>query len=305
MPTSPERDDPSKPEALVTVSNWFHPNFKPRSFKGSLRFFNLNGILLLTSILVLSACGGAAPQKEAQRDAPQPSPSQAPAHADWSYAGENGPEHWGDLDPAYAACVDGQRQSPINLVNASQEDMANIAFHYQPTETRILNNGHTVQVNYDPGSYIEFDGQRYDLAQFHFHTPSEHAVDGERYPAELHLVHKNALGQLAVVAVFLEEGDENLALKPVWDHLPATEQPATATGTSINAGDFLPAGHTTYRYDGSLTTPPCTEGVTWLLMTEPVTLSEAQITSLQDVIHENARPLQVLNGRELRIDSTP
>ena len=224
----------------------------------------------------------------------------------WTYEGEEGPEHWGDLDPSYAACETGTKQSPIDVSNPAEQDLANIAFHYQPSEVNILNNGHTVQVNYDAGSYIELDGVRYDVAQFHYHAPSEHAVDGKLFAAELHIVHKNADGGLAVVGILLDEGAENAAYQPFIQNLPAEESDVKDAGVTVNAADLLPAVQTTFRYSGSLTTPPCTEGVNWLLMTTPVEISASQIEALASLFEAgNNRPVQPLNDRPLAEDSTP
>ena len=237
--------------------------------------------------------------------APQPTAAAAAAKPHWTYEGAEGPEHWGEL-PGYEACATGKSQSPINVTNAEPADLANIAFSYQPSEVKILNNGHTVQVNYDKGSYIEVDGERYDLQQFHFHAPSEHAINDKRAAAELHLVHQSADGKLAVVGVLLEKGAENAAFKPVWDNLPAKEAEEKATGVKVAAADLLPQVKTTYRYSGSLTTPPCSEGVTWLLMTTPVEMSEAQIAAFAQLFeHGDARPVQPLNDRSLDVDTTP
>ncbi len=171
--------------------------------------------LFLLAGLALSAC--------------KPAATAEPEHAEettghavhWTYEGEEGPDHWGDLAPDYATCGTGTSQSPIDLTSAADQDFTNIAFHYQPSEVKILNNGHTVQVNYDAGSYIEVDGQRYEVAQFHYHAPSEHAVDGKLYAAELHIVHKNAAEQLAVVGLLIEEGAENAAFAELLANLPA------------------------------------------------------------------------------------
>lgn len=250
--------------------------------------------LLLVAAFILSACSGA--------------PTKSPAAGKtihWSYEGEEGPLHWGQLDPSFAACAEGQSQSPIDLTAAANEDLPNISFHYQPSAVRILNNGHTVQVNYDPGSYMEINGQRYDLTQFHFHAPSEHAINGKLLAAELHLVHKSVGGQLAVVGVLLREGKENAAYKPVWDNLPAQQSPQTDAGVKVNAANLLPVNQTTYRYSGSLTTPPCTEGVSWFVMTEPVDLSAGQIAAFEKIFEGNNRPLQPLNERKLIKDISP
>ncbi|MBK6795067.1 MAG: carbonic anhydrase family protein [Anaerolineales bacterium] len=232
------------------------------------------------------------------------------SHADtsphWTYEGEEGPEHWGDLDPAYMVCGAGKNQSPIDVASPAEQDLANIVFHYQPSEVNILNNGHTVQVNYDAGSYIELDSIRYDVAQFHYHAPSEHAVDGKLFAAELHIVHKSADGNLAVVGILLDEGAQNDAYLPFTENLPAKESEATDAGVTINAADLLPAEQTSFRYSGSLTTPPCSEGVNWLLMTTPVEISTEQIEALTSLFEEgNNRPVQPLNDRPLTEDSTP
>lgn len=224
----------------------------------------------------------------------------------WTYEGEEGPEHWGELDPSYAACGTGTSQSPIDVSTPAEQDLANIAFHYQPSEVNILNNGHTVQVNYDTGSYIELDGVRYDVAQFHYHAPSEHAVDGKLFAAELHIVHKNADGGLAVVGILLDEGEQNNAYQPFIQNLPSEESDVKDVGVTVNAADLLPVEHTTFRYSGSLTTPPCSEGVNWLLMTTPVEISAEQIAALTSIFEEgNSRPVQPLNDRPLVEDSTP
>ncbi|HNB51238.1 MAG TPA: carbonic anhydrase family protein [Anaerolineales bacterium] len=255
--------------------------------------------LFLLAGLALSAC--------------KPAATAEPEHAEettghavhWTYEGEEGPDHWGDLAPDYATCGTGTSQSPIDLTSAAEQDFTNISFHYQPSEVKILNNGHTVQVNYDAGSYIEVDGQRYDVLQFHYHAPSEHAVDGKLYAAELHIVHQNAEKQLAVVGLLIEEGAENAAFTELLAHLPAEESPETDAGFKIDATAFLPEVQTTFRYSGSLTTPPCSEGVSWFVMTSPIQLSADQIAAFEHVHEGNNRPVQPLNTRTLSEDTTP
>lgn len=253
------------------------------------------GLLIIAS-LALGACF---PQIE---DA-HPTFTPAPAH--WTYEGEEGPEHWGNIS-GYEVCGAGKSQSPIDISAPNEKDLANIAFHYQPSEVNILNNGHTVQVTYDAGSYIELDGVRYDVAQFHYHAPSEHALDGKLFAAELHIVHKTADGKLAVVGLLLEEGAENAAFAPFINNLPAEKSDEKDAGVKINAADLLPKIQTTFRYSGSLTTPPCSEGVSWLVMTAPVQLSAEQLNTLKDTFEEaNNRPVQELNDRPLVEDSSP
>ena len=221
----------------------------------------------------------------------------------WGYEGAHGPDHWGSLDPGFAACGNGREQSPIDLTGAEQRALSEIGFEYAPSPISILNDGHTIQVNYAPGSGIVLDGMRYGLVQFHFHHRSEHTVDGGDFPLELHLVHADADGALAVVGVFLEEGAANEALAPVWRQLPAEAGRAARVAGTVDANALLPERRTTWRYPGSLTTPPCSEGVFWLVMTEPVTASREQIEAFRALIPINNRPVQPLNGRRLVTDA--
>ncbi|MBI5562285.1 MAG: carbonic anhydrase family protein [Deltaproteobacteria bacterium] len=222
------------------------------------------------------------------------------AHPHWTYEGEHGPEHWAAISHDYAACGEGKTQSPIDIGGAQEEPMPDIGFSYKPSKINILNNGHTVQVNYDAGSSIKVDGADYSLAQFHFHDPSEHTVGGKSYAMELHLVHKNAKGGLAVVGVLIGEGKENAAFARMWKDLPKKADDKTTLDAQINAEDLLPKDRAYYRYAGSLTTPPCSEGVTWLVLKEPIEMSKAQVDAFRSVIDGNARPVQPLEGRKVR-----
>jgi carbonic anhydrase len=222
----------------------------------------------------------------------------------WSYTGDTGPAHWGSLSPEYSLCAVGRSQSPINITETTNVDLPNIGFHYEAVPVDIINNGHTVQVNYKSGSWIDINGSRYDLAQFHFHSPSEHTIAGKKFPAEMHLVHKSSDGRLAVIGVLLAEGANNPKFEPVWRHLPAQPGKATRFDDMINAADLLPADVRTLRYQGSLTTPPGTEGVSWFVMTEPVTLSKEQIAAFRRIHDGNARPTQPLNGRTVQRDTS-
>lgn len=225
-----------------------------------------------------------------------PAVASGPVH--WSYEGAEGPEFWGDLSPDFALCSTGTEQSPIDVPSATTVNPAEIVFNYQPTALTILNNGHTVQINYDPGSSIDVGGKTYELKQFHFHTPSEHAVDSNHTAMEMHLVHQSADGQLAVVGVMLKSGGENSAYQPVFANMPAQEaEPAAVADVTVNATDLLPGEQTYYRYNGSLTTPPCSEGVQWLLMNTSVELSDAQIGVFQAIFQDDARPVQPFNDR--------
>lgn len=218
----------------------------------------------------------------------------------WSYEGETGPEHWGDLSPEYHLCRDGTQQSGINIEDVTDKSkVGNIKFRYKDTPLRILNNGHTIQVNYERGSTITVNGETFELLQFHFHTPSEHTKNGTAYPLEGHLVHINSNGQLAVVGVFMKEGEHNSFIQAIWDYMPPTEGEITVP-LDINAADMLPRKKGYYYYPGSLTTPPCSEGVKWHVMKQPIEISSAQIQQFRSLYPLNARPVQPLNGRVIK-----
>lgn len=265
-------------------------------------------IALVWAFVLLSACTPVTREGAVQSAATAPhAETEAHAAPHWGYTGDVGPEFWGDLDSSYALCETGTSQSPIDITNASQSDVADIAFHYAPASLTIVNNGHTVQVDYpDPkdSSYIEVGGNRYDLQQFHFHAPSEHEINGALAEMELHLVHKSAEGKLAVVGVLWQVGAENTALMPVWAHLPTTEGPKTDLEDEVNAAALLPADHTTFQYSGSLTTPPCSEDVSWFVMAQQAELSADQLAAFTAIYDGNRRPVQPLNERELVEDVT-
>ena len=222
----------------------------------------------------------------------------------FTYEGEAGPEHWATRSPDWSACDD-SHQSPIDLTKAGEQDLANLVFQYQPSHINIKNNGHTIEVGYDPGSTIELDGHRYKLLQFHFHAPSEHTINGQLAAAELHLVHEIDDGSLpagskAVVGVLIQKGADNPAFTPVWDNLYVANATAQTVDGEVNAAAMLPAVQTTYRYAGSLTTPPCTENVAWNVMTESINMSQGQIDAFRGVIAgANNRPLQAVNARPI------
>lgn len=215
----------------------------------------------------------------------------------WDYSGAEGPEHWGELDPHFTLCQNGKNQSPVDLTSTVDTKLPPITFHYQADEADEVNNGHTVQINEKPGSWITLDGQDYELKQFHFHTPSENHIDGQAFAMEAHLVHADQDGHLAVIAVMFQEGAEDAALKAAWAAMPAQpEQEVHVTKVSPDA--LLPTNRDYYRFTGSLTTPPCTEGVTWLVMKQPVTASAGQIQQFAQIMgHPNNRPIQPLNAR--------
>lgn len=217
----------------------------------------------------------------------------------WAYSGEAGPEFWGDLSTTYAACKIGKHQSPIDFTNAATRN-GNIQMNYKPTHLNLVNNGHTIQVNYDPGSYMELEGIRYDLLQFHFHAPSEHTENGAPAAMELHLVHKNTADEsFAVVGLMLDIGVDNPVLAQFWDKIPTKPEAITLTDT-INIADALPVNSPYYSYVGSLTIPPCNEGIKWTVLDDRTQLSQAQVDKFMAIIGYTARPVQPLNDRVLQ-----
>ena len=224
----------------------------------------------------------------------------------WGYQGAGSPSEWGKLSPEFVTCEAGHSQSPIDIHSGkkkllSEPDNTSIEFNYQSAPLEVVNNGHTIQVNYPKGSSVKIDGQKYELLQFHFHTPSEHTVEGEAYPMEVHLVHQNRSGEYAVIGLLLKEGQDNQLMKKIWKEIPTTGVTKTVSDISVNASSFLPANQTHYSYRGSLTTPPCSEGVRWYVMKEPIEASQEQIEQFRAIYKLNARPVQPLHGRVIQI----
>ena len=222
------------------------------------------------------------------------------AHAiHWGYKGAGAPEHWGDLDPRFATCKNGVNQSPINLEGFTESDLPAINFNYKLVSSEILNNGHAIQTNVKNGSTITVDNITFELKQFHFHNPSENNINSKSYPLEAHFVHTSKGGELAVIAVMFEEGKENQALKELWAKMPNhIGEQHQIDAKALDA--LLPKERDYYRFNGSLTTPPCTEGVRWFVMKNSVTLSKTQIEILKKVMHHhNNRPIQLTNARTI------
>jgi len=231
------------------------------------------------------------------------SPTGFAAEVEWGYEGETGQEFWAELSPEFHLCGEGTQQSPVDIVAAMEyEDSPKVKLKYKKTPLVIKNNGHTIEVEYETGSMLKLDGEEYRLLQFHFHTPSEHTVDGGPFPMEAHLVHINSSGQLAVVGIFMEEGDENEFIQTIWDYMPIQEGEMLVENTDINVKHFLPDDDEAYfHYAGSLTTPPCSEGVKWFVLNESVEVSAAQIMQFKAIFPLNARPVQALNDRIIHI----
>ncbi|MBS0339324.1 MAG: carbonic anhydrase family protein, partial [Proteobacteria bacterium] len=231
-------------------------------------------------------------------------PALAEGHVQhWSYGGATGPARWAGLEPEFSVCGVGREQSPIDIRHEATQKMElpRIQFDYRPSPLRIIDNGHTIQVAYAPGSFIDVAGHRYQLVQFHFHKPSEESIDGKHSAMVAHLVHQDAEGQLAVVAVMLTPGALNPAVALIWNNLPIRKgTQVEAAGVNVDAAELLPSDRGYYTFNGSLTTPPCSEKVTWYVLQQSSTLSLGEIERFARAYPMNARPTQPLNGRTVR-----
>jgi carbonic anhydrase len=224
-----------------------------------------------------------------------------PAHAGhWSYQGEGGPEQWGQMKPEFATCSSGKRQSPIDIRDGISVQLDPVQFDYKPSNFRVIDNGHTVQVNLSPGNSIEVMGRRFELQQFHFHRPSEERINGRQFDMVAHLVHKDLEGKLAVVAVLLDRGSVQPIVQTVWNNLPLEKGEEQAAKAMIDLNGLLPAERGYFTYMGSLTTPPCSEGVLWMVMQTPVSISPEQIGIFSRLYPMNARPIQSASGRLIK-----
>jgi carbonic anhydrase len=228
--------------------------------------------------------------------------SSAYAHAQihWSYEGAGGPDNWGKLNADYAACSNGKRQSPIDIRDGIRVDLEPIQFAYRPTNFRVVDNGHTVQVAVAGGS-ISLLGKSYQLIQFHFHRPAEEQINGKSFDMVAHLVHRSEDGKLAVVAVLLERGRDNALIQTIWNNLPLEKNEEVAPpALTLDLGQLLPENRSYYTYMGSLTTPPCSEGVLWLVLKQPQQISIEQLAIFARLYRNNARPVQPASSRLIK-----
>ena len=218
----------------------------------------------------------------------------------WGYRGIEGPQHWGLLTKEYATCETGSKQSPINIQTKNlPRHQETLKFNYKTSELHEMNNGHTVQISHKSGCNVALNNRTFKLRQFHFHEPSEHHIDGNKYPMEMHFVHQDEDGQILVIAVMMEVGPEHPALKNIWAWLPAQVGKESSFPINANLREILPENTQHYRYSGSLTTPPCSEGVQWLVLTKPVKVSEQSLQKFLKIIGNNARPVQPLGNRRI------
>lgn len=239
-------------------------------------------------------------QKQAAQEAIAAKPVIKPYHGDhWSYEGETGPANWG-RKPEWAACATGNRQSPIDLRDGMKVDLEPIVFDYKPSAFNVVDNGHTVQVTVGPGNYISLQNRTFELQQFHFHRPSEERINGKGFEMVVHLEHKDADGKLAVVAVLLERGKAQSMIQTVWNNLPLEKNDVVTPSVVLDVTELLPARRDYFTYMGSQTTPPCNEGVLWMVMKQPVEASPAQMAIFSRLYPMNARPIQANSGRVVK-----
>lgn len=219
------------------------------------------------------------------------------SHSHWSYSGETGPSHWGELKDEYFMCKEGKNQSPVNLNRFANADLQKLKITYAGNAVNIIDNGHTLKIETNIGNKIVVDGITFTLKQFHFHTPSENMINGKRYPMEAHFVHSDKDGNLAVIAVMFKEGEENMGIKKIIEQLPKEKNKKVGLIQMFNPGELFPRKLEYYRYSGSLTTPPCSEGVRWIVIKTPAEASKEQIEAIRKIVGKNNRPIQPLNAR--------
>lgn len=219
---------------------------------------------------------------------------------EWSYGGYQNPTRWDELSSEFQTCGTGDEQSPINIreFHTTEGGEGDLEFNYNPSELEVVNDGHTIKVNYDAGSSVTIEGKEYELKQYHFHTPSEHRINDELSAMEMHLVHQSDDGQYAVVALMIEPGQTNSEMAKVWSNI--SEKGNRKQGEKmVNAANFLPENQNYYQYTGSFTTPPCTEGVSWVLFDQPIEASKQQIDAFSSLYPANNRPIQEVNNRQI------
>ncbi|HEX5341812.1 MAG TPA: carbonic anhydrase family protein [Duganella sp.] len=218
----------------------------------------------------------------------------------WSYEGETGPANWGTINPAWAKCGTGNRQSPIDIRDGMKVELEQIGFDYHPSSFNVTDNGKTVQVMVGGGNFLNVGNRMYELVQFHFHRPSEERINGKGYEMVVHLVHKDAEGHIAMLALLLERGKPQPVIQTVWNNLPLEKYETAAPSTVLDPMELLPARRDYFTFMGSMTTPPCQEGVLWIVMKEPVQASPQQMALFSRLYPLNARPVQPSSGRIIK-----
>ena len=243
--------------------------------------------LFLSALGIVSGCTGEGEHKAQEHHEAK----------HWSYEGSGGPAHWASVSDEFGVCGAGETQSPINITGEQSMNLIDIEYHYADSlDSKVINNGHTIQVNYAAGSYAVIGGKKYNLLQFHFHSPSEHQIHGKHADLVAHLVHKSDDGKLAVVAVLFDKGDENHFLSPIWHAMPSQKGEANVA-SKLKINELLPANKSYFNYSGSLTTPPCSEGVNWNVLSTHVPVSAAQVSAFTHIFPKSIRPIQAINDR--------
>lgn len=258
--------------------------------------------IIIAAIIFLSVIVGSCNQNHLDS---QQNEKKDQSHIHWGYEGNSSPEHWAELSPEFIKCAEGHFQSPIDLESyvATKQQEAKLKFNYHPAPVDLVNNGHTVQANVEADDDEELitNGHSFKLKQAHFHAPAEHQIDGIIYPMEMHMVHTDENGKLAVVGVLIKEGRENNVLAALWGNLPEQKEKHIHPAQKCDVLHLLPEDHSFFHYSGSLTTPPCSEGVEWFVMKTPIEMSKIQILEFKKLYHGNNRSIQQLEERSIEI----
>ncbi len=267
-------------------------------------FFPLAMSFALLYFLPVSTYAGNPSEMPGESSKRQSDPSQLQQlHAHWDYLGVEGPAHWGMLSEQYMTCETGHRQSPVNITMAHHgEHHQKLVFHYQTSQLHEMNNGHTIQVSHVSQCRVDLNNRTYKLRQFHFHAPSEHHIEGQTFPMEMHLVHQDRRGHILVIAVMMKTDTPEPVLSKLWKWLPNQIGREVSVPLDLSLNDLLPTNTHHYTYSGSLTTPPCTEGVQWIVLKEPMHVAAQDVERFVQIIGENARPIQPLGGRPIDED---
>ncbi len=266
------------------------------SRRDPLKRSTLNIFLILSSLITLLVL----PDENARGQAKTQNIPPTNKHAHWDYLGVENPSHWGMLSKEYRACETGNRQSPINITMTHHGDHhQKLEFHYQTSQLHEMNNGHTIQVSHVSGCRVDLNNHQYKLRQFHFHAPSEHHIEGKAFPMEMHLVHQDERGHVLVIAVMMETDATQPVLNKLWKWLPAQSEKEVSIPLELSLSNILPSNTHHYTYSGSLTTPPCTEGVQWIVLKEPMHITQHDVDQFVHIIGHNARPIQPLGNRHI------
>ncbi|MGK5078120.1 carbonic anhydrase [Janthinobacterium sp. HLX7-2] len=247
-----------------------------------------------------AARAAARAKRAAVAKAVPPPPPPVPRGTHWSYEGESGPANWSKINVDWAKCGNGNRQSPIDIRDGMKVELEQISFDYHPSSFNVVDNGHTVQVGVSGGNYITLQNRMFELQQFHFHRPSEERINGKAFEMVVHLVHRDAEGRLAVLALLLERGTPQATIQTVWNNLPLEKFETMQPAILLDPAELLPVRRDYYTYMGSMTEPPCSEGVLWVVMKQPVQVSAAQMALFSRLYPLNARPIQPANGRIIK-----